>query len=104
MRMGVGQSGMRVGPPGGLDDAGGLAQLACFAQQPSRERSRRHQRRRKPDGFERKCSGAVALMLLSGERARRKEHGALTLIGCTVDQAAVDVSVEPLQRAEPIAG
>ena len=104
MRIGIGEIGMWIGGPGGLDDAGGLAQLAGLAEQPAGERGGRHQGGGEPDGGERQRAGAGAIGRLGGERLRGQEHGALARIGGLVDEAGPLVALQPIERAGPIAG
>ena len=103
MRVGVGQIGMRIGRPGCLDDRARPAQFAGLAEQPSGQRGGRHQGRRELDGFERERAGAIAIVLLGGERLRGEQHRALAPV--------VGLSIRPLrccaraaQRANPVAG
>ena len=81
-----------------------LLQVAGFAEQPRRELGGRHQRRRELHGFERERAGAVAVVLLGGERARGQQHGALAAVVGLVDQAVAAVAVERRERAGPVAG
>ena len=79
--------------------------VAGLAEQAAGERRGRHQRRRELHRFERERAGAVAIVVRVGfERARGQQHGALAPVGVAIDQAALHVAVEPLQRADPVAG
>src|SRR6516164_558556 len=95
---------MRIGAPRPLDDARGAAPLARFAEQPPRERRRRHEIGRELCRLARERDRALAVATGQSLRLRGKQHGALAAEGALVDEAASHIALEPLERAVPVAG
>src|SRR5260370_23618992 len=95
---------MRIDAPGALDDARRLAPLARLAEEASRERRRRHEVGRELCRLTRERGRARGLGRGQGLRLRGEQHRALAAIGAPVDELALQVTVEPLERAGPCAG
>ncbi len=75
-----------------------------LAEQTPGQRSRRHQRRRELDGFERQSLGVVAVVVSIGfDRTGGQQHRAQPVICVAIDQSALHVALEALQRPWPIA-
>ncbi len=103
MGVAIGQIGMRLRQPCGLEDAHGAANLMRFAQILAGEHRGRHQRRRELQRLHHAVAGLVAILGLQFERARRQQHPALTPMRRPVDLAGGEIGIENLERTVPIA-
>ena len=103
IRIGIGQVGMRIEPPCRLDDAPCPSRIARLRQQPAGKRSRRYEARCKLRRLHRKLPGAVAVRILRGDGLRGQQDRALALIRSLIEQPALEVVLEPMQRARPVA-
>ena len=91
MRIGIGEIGMRLRQPRGLDDPHRAAHLMRLALELAGEHRGRHQRRRQLDRFHRAFAREIAIDLFQFQRARGQQHAALAPVGRLVDQAgAID--------------
>jgi len=94
---------MRIEPPCRLDDAPCPSRIARLRQQPAGKRSRRYEARCKLRRLHRKLPGAVAVRILRGDGLRGQQDRALALIRSLIEQPALEVVLEPMQRARPVA-
>src|SRR6516165_10343993 len=95
---------MGIGPPRPLDDARGAPPLARFSEEPPGERRRRHEIGRELCRLARERDRTLAVAAGEGLRLRSDEHRALAAEGALVDEAALHVALEPIERAAPVAG
>src|SRR5215475_6115104 len=95
---------MRIGPPRPLDDARGAPPLAQLAKEPPGERRRRDEIGRELCRLARERDRALPVAAGEGLRLRGDEHRALAAEGALVNEAALHVALEPIERAAPVAG
>ena len=103
-RVDGGEIGMRIGAPRPLDGARGPAPLARFAEEPPGERRRRHEIGRELCRLARERNRARAVAAGQGLRVGGEQHRALAAVGALVNEAALHVALEPIERAAPVAG
>src|SRR5262249_58280592 len=102
---GGGGRGGGMGPPRPLDDARGPAPLARFAEEAPGKRRRRHEIGRELCRLARERDRALAVATVGrGLRLRGDEYRALAAEGALVDEAASHITLEPIERAAPVAG
>src|SRR5262249_14237377 len=103
-RVGGGEIGMRIGAPRPLDDARGPAPLAQLAKEPPGERRRRHEIGRELCRLARERDRTLAVVAGGRLRWGGDEPRGLAAEGALVDEAALHVALEPIERAAPVAG